>query len=190
SAHTRTPRRTPRRRAAPGGTPPPPAAVITPVGEATTRTAEVQTTPLAFEEEESGDFLTALQPTPPRTTPTSGNVGEEVLQLRAAMREMMQAIVQERNTSELPFEKNVRPTGERVEVDLLNPSADAPARVRVQFRMAHGSAEPPHRGNQTGHLIRIIRSEFDASVTSSRRSPRSSLGSLPRRSPSPACIEI
>ncbi|KAF4682576.1 hypothetical protein FOZ60_010393 [Perkinsus olseni] len=186
SAHTRTPRRTPRRRAAPGGTPPPPAAVITPVGEATTRTAEVQTTPLAFEEEESGDFLTALQPTPPRTTPTSGNVGEEVLQLRAAMREMMQAIVQERNTSrnpgerreahrvisegyassdfdsvqsgELPFEKNVRPTGERVEVDLLNPSADAPARVRVQFRMAHGSAEPPHRGNQTG-------TEFDDPVS-------------------------
>ncbi|KAF4682824.1 hypothetical protein FOZ60_010054 [Perkinsus olseni] len=104
------------------------------------------------------------------------------------MREMMQAIVQERNTSrnpgerreahrvisegyassdfdsvqsgELPFEENVRPTGERVGVDLLNPSADAPARVRVQFSdgMAHGSAEPPHRGNQPG-------TEFDDPVS-------------------------
>ncbi|KAF4733312.1 hypothetical protein FOZ62_010807, partial [Perkinsus olseni] len=184
SAHTRTPRRSPRRRPAPEGTPPPPAAAITPVEEATTRTAEVQTTPLAFEEEEVGDPPNpALQPTPPRTTPTSGNVGEEVLQLREAMREMkemMQVIVQGRNTSrnsgergeanrvisegyassdfdsvqsgELPFEENVRPTGEHVGVDLLNPSADAPARVRVQFsdRMAHGSAELPRRGNQTG----------------------------------------
>ncbi|KAF4751770.1 hypothetical protein FOZ62_020391 [Perkinsus olseni] len=96
------------------------------------------------------------------------------------MREMMEAIVQERNTSrnpgergeahrvisegyassdfdsvqsgELPLDENVRPTGERVGVDLPNPSADAPACVRVQFSdgMAHGSAEPPHGGDQTG----------------------------------------
>ncbi|KAF4701333.1 hypothetical protein FOZ63_008961, partial [Perkinsus olseni] len=73
-----------------------------------------------------------------------------------------------------------------------------PAILIVSSRVNYNSRRMYVRQGNTSEwtsstLVRmhaIIRSEFDASVTSSRRSPRSSLGSPPRRSPSPACIEI